>query len=103
RPAEDGHKAGWSRRRSRLFHRHFAVVGYDSEHRRPPAPPPMADPGTARRWKFDIGRWLLDLCRNIHRAIRFNRRSEIMITLRLPDGSVKQVPEGTRPCDVAES
>src|SRR5262249_25538089 len=26
-----------------------------------------------------------------------------MITLRLPDGSIKQVPEGTRPRDVAES
>src|SRR5205807_8549444 len=44
-----------------------------------------------------------DICRNIHRAIRFNKRSAIMITLRLPDGSIKQVPEGTRPRDVAES
>ncbi len=26
-----------------------------------------------------------------------------MLTLRLPDGSIKQVPEGTRPRDVAES
>src|SRR5216683_1553665 len=26
-----------------------------------------------------------------------------MLTLRLPDGSTRQVPEGTRPCEVAES
>ena len=48
-------------------------------------------------WK----RWVLRLLARLRLAVGFGRTE--MITLRLPDGSIKQVPEGTRPREVAES
>jgi len=48
-------------------------------------------------WKH----WALRLLARLRLVFGFGRTE--MITLRLPDGSTKQVPEGTRPREVAES